>query len=117
MPREVSLVMRLEASRRYEPPVMQLGDLITRELVGVPPRVAKSVSSIKPMPMPYEADERRYGAEVRDADGDAKISITFAPALGRLVGALLALAALALLFITWRRRAARRAAPAPRQED
>jgi hypothetical protein len=46
--------MRLEASRRYEPPVMQLGDLITRELVGVPPRVAKSVSSIKPMPMPYD---------------------------------------------------------------
>ena len=72
---------------------------------------------LMPMPMPYEADERRYGAEVRDADGDAKISITFAPPLGRLVGALLALAALALLFMTWRRRAARRAAPAPRQED
>ena len=46
--------MRLEARRRYEPPTMQLGDLITRELVGVPPRVAKSVSSIKPMPMPYD---------------------------------------------------------------
>ena len=45
---------RLEARRRDEPPVMRLGDLIGKELVGLPPRVAKSVSSIKSMPMPYD---------------------------------------------------------------
>ncbi len=71
---------------------------------------------LMPMPMPYQADERRYGAEVRDAEADATITVTFAPSLGGVVGLLLLLGATGLTFLTWRRRAGRRAGTTGQQE-
>lgn len=71
---------------------------------------------LMPMPMPYQPNERRYGAEVRDADADAVLTVTFAPSLGSLFGALLGLGAAALLVLTWRRRSNRRAGGAGPRE-
>ena len=46
---------RSTSDSEHAPPVMRLQDLLGKEsLVGLPPRVKKSISELRPMPLPYD---------------------------------------------------------------